>query len=236
MYGTRARIGLIVPSSNTIVEPEFNALKPDDVSVHSARMLLTHGTLEQLERMVADVDGAAALIATVRPSIVAFTCTSGSLFGGLGWDEKLIKRIEGIVKVPVTTTATAVMRAFRELGINKVSVGTPYNEELNKVELDFFESSGIEVLDIKGLDLTVEEMHQIPLEEYVKLARQVDKPEADAVFLSCANLKAVPIVDRLEKELGKPVFSSIIATFWDVMRRLGIKEPIEGHGRLLASI
>ncbi len=236
MYGTRARIGLIVPSSNTTAEAEFNALKPEGVSVHAARILLTHGTIEQLTRMVEDIDRAAELIATIRPSLVALTCTTGSLLGGVGWDEQLISRIEKIVKVPVTTTATAVIRAFRELDIHTVAVGTPYNDELNKVEVDFFESSGIKVLNIKGLDLTVEEMHQIPLEKYVELAHEVDRPDADAIFLSCANLKAVPIVDQLEKDLGKYVFSSIIATFWDVMRRLGIKEPIPGKGKLLASI
>ncbi|MFH1003353.1 MAG: maleate cis-trans isomerase [Chloroflexota bacterium] len=236
MYGTRARIGLIVPSCNTTTEVEFNALTPDDISVHAARMLLTHGTIEQLARMSEDTERAAELIATTDPAVVAFACTTGSLFGGMGWDEKLIKRIERIVKVPTTTTATAVIRAFRELGITKVSVGTPYNKELNQVEIDFFEGSGIEVLDIKGLDLNMDQMRQIPLEGYAALAREVDKPEAQAVFLSCTSLKAVPIIDPLEKELGKYVFSSNVATFWDVMRRLGIKEPIRGRGRLLASI
>lgn len=236
IYGTRARIGLIVPSSNTATEAEFNALRPAKVSLHSARMLLTHGTIEQLARMAQDTEMAAELIATARPSIVAFACTTGSLFGGPGWDEKLIERIQKITKVPTTTTSTAVIRAFREMGIKKVAVGTPYNEELNKVEVVFFEAAGIKVLEMKGLDLTVEEMHHLPLERYMELARQVNKPDADAVFLSCTNLKAVPIVESLEKELGKPVFSSNIATFWDVMCRLGIKEPIKGHGRLLASI
>ncbi|MFH0914020.1 MAG: aspartate/glutamate racemase family protein [Chloroflexota bacterium] len=236
IYGTRARIGLIVPSSNTCTEAEFNALKPPGVSVHAARMLLTHGTIEQLARMAQDTEMAAELVATARPSIIAFACTTGSLFGGPGWDEKLRERIQKIARVPATTTSTAVIKAFRELGIKKVSVGTPYNEELNKVEVDFFEAAGIKVLAMKGLDLTVEEMHQLPLERYMELAREVNKPGADAVFLSCTNLKAVPIVERLEQELGKPVFNSNIATFWDVMRQLGIKEPIKGRGRLLASI
>ncbi len=236
MYGTRARIGVIVPSSNTTTEAEFNALKPEGVSVHAARMLLTHGTIDQLARMAEDTERAAELVATTRPSIIAFACTTGSLFGGPGWDEQLIRRIEKIAKVQATTTATAVLRAFKELGITKVAVGTPYNDELNQVEVDFFEASGIKVVDIKGLDLTVEEMHQIPLEKYVALAHDVDKPDADAVFLSCTNLKAVPIIDQLETELGKYVFSSNVATFWDIMRRLGIKGSIPGRGKLLASL
>lgn len=230
MYGTKARIGILVPSANTIAEEEFNALKPEGVSVHAARMFITHPTAENLARMAEDTESATKMIATTKPNVVAFVCTTGSLLNGLGWDEKLISRIEKIAKVPATTTATAVIRAFKELKITRVAIGTPYNEELNKMEADFFEKSGIRVLDIKGLDLTSEEMNQLALERVMELARKVDKPDADAIFLSCTNLKALPIVEQLEKELKKWVFSSNIATYWDVMRMLGIRQQINDKG------
>jgi len=236
MYGTKARIGLLVPSANTIAEEEFNALKPDGVSVHAARMFITNPTVENLARMADDTESATEMIATARPSIIAFVCTTGSLLGGIGWDEKLINRIEKIAEVPATTTATAVIRVFRTLGLSKIAIGTPYNGELNSMEADFFRNSGIEVLDIKGLDLSTEEMHQLPLETVMELAREVDTPKAEAVFLSCTNLKALPVVGQLEKELNKYVFSSNIATFWDVMRLLGLKGQIKGKGKLLESI
>jgi maleate cis-trans isomerase len=235
MYGTRARIGVLVPSANTITEAEFNALKPEGVSIHAARLFITHPTVENLARMNEDTEMAAKQITTARPSIVTFACTTGSLLEGTGWDAKLIDRIEKITKVPATTTATSVIRAFQELGIRKVSVGTPYNEELNRREADFFENSGIKVLKMRGLDLG-ESMAQISLEEVKDLAREVNRPDADAVFLSCTNLKALPVLDSLEKELGKYVFSSNIANFWDVMRMLRIKEPIQGRGKLLERI
>ena len=236
MYGTRARLGILVPSANTITEEEFNALKPDGVSVHAARMFITHPTAENLARMAEDTERATKMIATLGPSVIAFVCTTGSLLSGIGWDEELINRIEKIAKVPATTTATAVIRAFKELGVTKVSVGTPYNEELNKMEADFFESSGIKVLDLKGLDLTPEEMNQLALERVMELAREVDKPDAEAVFLSCTNLKALPIIEQLEKELKKYVFSSNVATFWDAIRMLGIKQRIIGKGMLLEGL
>ncbi len=235
MYGTRARIGVLVPSANTITEAEFNALKPEGVSIHAARLFITHPTVENLARMNDDTEMAAKQITTAKPSIVTFACTTGSLLEGTGWDTKLIDRIEKITQVPATTTATSVIRAFQELGIRKVSVGTPYNEELNRREADFFENSGIKVLKMKGLDLG-ESMAQISLEEVKDLAREVNRPDADAVFLSCTNLKALPVLDSLEKELGKYVFSSNIANFWDVMRMLRIKEPIKGRGKLLERI
>ncbi len=235
MYHTRARIGILVPSGNTITEIEFNALKPEGISVHAARMHGTAPTVESLTRMNQYIETATELIAAARPQVIAFACTTGSLLEGFGSDGQIIQRIEKVAKVPATTTATAVIRAFRELGIRKVSVGTPYNEELNLREKDFFEKSGIEVLTIQGLNLG-REMDEIALERVTNLAREVNRPEADAVFLSCTNLKAVPLLEPLEKELGKYVFSSNVATFWDVMRILGVKEPIQGRGKLLERI
>lgn len=235
MYGTRARIGILVPSSNTITEAEFNALKPDGISVHAARMFITHPTVENLAKMNEDTERAAKLIATAKPSVVAFACTTGSLLEGTGWDARLIERIEKITGVPTTTTSTSVIRAFKELGIQKVSVATPYNEELNRREADFFEKSGVKVLKIQGRDLGGL-MAEISLDEVKDLARAVNRPDADAVFLSCTNLKALPVLDSLEKEFGKYVFSSNIATFWDVMRMLKIKEPVQGRGKMLERI
>jgi len=236
MYGTKARIGLLTPSANTIIEEEFHALKPDGVSVHSARMFVTSPTKEGLVRMVEDTEMATEMIATLEPSIIAFGCTTGSLLGGIGWDETLVTRIEKIAKVPATTTATAVVRALKKLGISKIAVGTPYGKELNELEAGFFQNSGIKVVAMKGLDLTREEMHQLPLEEVMELAHEVDRPNAEAVFLSCTNLKAVPVVAQLEKDLEKYVFSSNIATFWDVMRILAFQQPIKGSGKLLETI
>jgi len=235
MYHTRARIGILVPSGNTITEIEFNALKPDGVSVHAARMYSTKPTVEMLTRMNQDIEIATELVAAARPHVIAFACTTGSLLEGMGTDTQIIRRIEKIANVPATTTATAVIRAFRELGIRKVSVGTPYNEELNRREADFFERSGLKVLTIKGLDLG-REMDEITIEKVMALAREVNRPEADAVFLSCTNLKSVPVLAPLEKELGKYVFSSNVATFWDVLRMLKIKEPIRGRGKLLERV
>lgn len=236
MYGSKAKIGLLLPSANTIMEGEFNALKPAGVSVHAARMLIRFPNIEELAKMAEETEKATELISTAKPSIIAFGCTAGSVLNGLGWDEKLISRIQKIAKVHATTTATAVIRAFKELEIHKIAVVTPYIEELNKLEKDFFEDSGITVLEIRGIDLGGEEMEMLTLEKIADHARAVNRSDADAVFLSCTNLKALPIVEQLEKELGKYVFSSNIATYWDVMRRLGIKQSITGMGKLLEGI
>ena len=233
MYGDRARIGLIIPSPNTIIEPEFYAMKAGGVSVHTARVLLTSGTIEALKRMDEDVEGAAKLLATAGVDIIALGCTTGSLIGGLGWDEELIRRIESATNIPATTTSTAVMRAFRELGISKIAVATPYFEELDRLEREFFEAKGINVVKMKGLSLDSDGMRRLSPEVTYDLACEVNTPEADAVFISCTNFKSITIIERLERDLKKHVLSSNIATMWDVLMMLRISEPITGYGKLL---
>lgn len=125
MYGTRAQIGVFVPSVNTVVEPEFNALVPEGVTIHSTRMFITHPTVETLRRMNQDIEMAAELIGTMNPTAVAFACTTGSLLEGVGYDTQLVQRIQKIVKVPTTTTVTAVIKAFQESGSRRFPWGPP---------------------------------------------------------------------------------------------------------------
>lgn len=231
MYGVRARIGLLVPAINGIVEPEFNAMKPEGVSVHATR-LPYEGTFEGLESMATGIEDAAKLLVTGGVSVIAYACTAGSLVKGAGWDQELIKRIEAATGLPATTTSTAVIKALKEFGVRKVAVATPYGEDFNRVEKQFFEAHGIKVLRIKGLDIHGEVLRSTPIETAYNLAREVNMPEADAVFISCTGFKSITVIEKLEKELRKPVFSSNTATMWDVLKKLGIKDPIRGYGKL----
>lgn len=231
MYGTKARIGLIVPSLNTVIEPEMNAMVSPGVTVHATRLLFD-GSFGGLEDMAKDVEQASNLLATARVDIIAYACTTGSMVKGIGWDTELMKRIEQATGIPATTTSTAVIRAFRELGVKKVAVATPYSEEFNQVERQFFAASEVKIVQMKGLDIHGEELRRSLPETTYQTAREVDTPEADAVFISCTGFKSITVIERLEKELKKYVFSSNTATLWDVTRRLGITDPIKGYGKL----
>ncbi|MFH0914213.1 MAG: aspartate/glutamate racemase family protein [Chloroflexota bacterium] len=237
MYGWKARIGLILPSPNVVMEPEFNALKPEGVSIHASRLLFTAPTRAHYEHMSEEVEESAELLATAGVNTIAYGCTMGSLFLGAGYDQDIIQRIENQTRIPTTTTATAVLRAFQELKITRVAVATPYGEESDRLEREFLEASGIRVVNMKGINLGIIGLRHAPPETYYSLAAEVDVPEAEAVFISCTAARTVTIIEALEQKLGKYVISSNTATFWDVMRRLGIgAAKIRGYGRLLETI
>ncbi len=234
MYGWRARIGLIIPSSNTTMEPEFWKMAPEGVSIHSARMRLIEVTPEALSEMHKDLMHAAQLLSDTNVDIIVFGCTSGSFLEGLGFDKQISDEIKSNVGVEAITTSTAVIDALKELELRKIVLATPYIEEINKKEVKFLEDNGIKVLKYKGLGIlkNTEIGAQTPDVAY-RLAKEVYVSEADGVFISCTNFRTIEILDVLEQDLGVPVISSNQATMWKTLKTLGIREKYESFGTLL---
>jgi len=232
MYGWRLRIGLIVPSSNTTMESEFNRMKPEGVSVHTARMRLIEATPDALIKMAEDAHRAAELLATADVDVIIYGCTTGSLVKGVEWEEGLRREIEESTGIKTVTTAGAVVDALRALGIKRLCVATPYIKELDELEVRFLSELGFEVLAIKGLGLkrNTEIGSQPPWVSY-RLTREAYRDEADGIFISCTNFRTIEIIERLEAEYGKPVVTSNQASMWAAMKL--IHQPIEGYGRLL---
>lgn len=235
MYGWRARLGIMVPSVNTVMEPELGRLAPEGVSVHAAR-LKAEGVFgpESLIAMAAYTEKAAEELGPAVNAI-AYGCTSGSFVKGPGWDEELVARIERVAQKPATTTSTAVVRALRALGLRAIAVATPYTREVNDRLADFLGRQGFEVLAVKGLEVTVRGGQGIyPPSTAYRLAREVDDPRAEGILISCTNFRTIEIIERLEADLGKPVVTSNQATFWDLLGLCRISDRIPGHGQLLA--
>jgi maleate cis-trans isomerase len=227
-YSNTSRIGLIVPSLNVTIEPEFNAYAPSDVSIHATRLLLPRGDKEHLAQMAQDTEPACDLLSTAKVNVIAYACTTGSLINGIEWENSLARRMESRVHVPAVTTASAVIAALRKLGLSKVAVGTPYIDEVNAVEKKFLEENDIEVTKIAGLGyVDGESLHREPPEAALKLAKRVDSSDARGIFLSCTDLKTFTVIEEIEKSLGKPVVSSNSATLWrclEVMKRNEIEK------------
>ncbi len=234
MYGWRGRVGLIVPSSNTTMEEEFRGWIPYGVSLHTARISLKKVNLEELRAMKGEVERAASLLADAKVDVIVYGCTTGSLVGGKGYDEEIKDSIEKVTGIRAVVTATAVLEALRELKAKKISVITPYIDEVNKKEKEFLEVNGFEVIDIKGLQIEDNvEIGKLQPESVYRLAKSVNLDSADALFISCTNLRTFEVIDYLEVDLGIPVISSNSATLWSTLRALGIHESIIGLGTLL---
>lgn len=228
------RIGLLVPSSNTTVEPEFYRALPAGVTLHTARLFLAKITPESIERMVADLDTQSRLLASADVDVIVLGATAPSFLKGLGYDRELIRRIETVTGKPATTTSTALIEAIRHLRVKQVVLGSAYDDKVNAIAKSFLEASGITVLDAKGLDLVDNlVVGRLDAETAYVLAKEVDRPDAEAVVLACTNWRTMDVIDRLEQELGKPVISTTQVSVWAALRKIGVADGVPGYGRLL---
>jgi maleate cis-trans isomerase len=222
MIGWRAKFGVILPSVNITTEPEFYRCLPEGITAHFTRMEFKETTPEYYERMIDDVPAGARMLSHAGVDAVIFACTSGSLYGGLGYDQKIIAKMKEHIDVPASTTGTAVIEAFKHAGVNKVAVATPYEDWVNELEMNFFKGNGVEVLNIQGLGCRGLDVCEVHPETLYRFAKAQDRKGADALFLSCMGLRTFEILSRLGRDLGKPVFSSNQVTLWKLFRLCGI--------------
>ena len=236
MYGWRAKVGVILPSLNVTMEPEFHRMAPEGVTFHFTRMFLAEGTKQGLELMQKDTEPCAKLLATAEVDLILFGCTSGSLMGGLGWDAKIVEQIEDISKIKAITTSTAVVEVLKAHNVKKVTVGTPYIDEVNRLERKFLEDSGFTVVDIVGLGYTTgAQLHKEDAETAYNFAKGLKLDNADCIFLSCTDFHAIDAIKYLESDIGLPVVTSNTASMCAVLKHLGIKANMEQYGKIFAN-
>ncbi|HLH25323.1 MAG TPA: aspartate/glutamate racemase family protein [Chloroflexota bacterium] len=233
--GSRGRIGLIIPSSNRLSEPQLTRYSPPGVQFHTTRLRMTGAyhapPLETLER----IRGAATMLADAKVDLILFHCTANSMEGGPGADEAIASAIRDATGVPATTTATAVAAALRALDVRRFVLLSPYSDETNAHEVEFLTGNGFEVLAAHGLNLPGSDAYisYPPDAWYERVMERLDE-RADGYFLSCTNIRAFEVIEELEAATGKPVVASNQASLWHALRRIGVPDAVPGLGRLLA--
>lgn len=235
------RIGVLVPPGNPTVEPELYRMAPAGVSFHFARLEAPGaagapgggpGMEERTRAFVASLPGPATAVAAVRPAAVLLAHTASSYVVGFAEEPALVERLGALTGVPALTAAGAVGAALRHLGVKRLALGTPYPESISALGLRYWEAAGFEVVAHRRLP-GVENIYEETEERAARLAREVDVPAADGVLLSGTGLPTVGVLAALERDLSKPVVSSIQASLWRVLRLVGVREPVRGFGRLL---
>ncbi len=235
MHGWRARIGLLVPSINTTMETELWRLVPAGVTVHTARFSgKREGTPDALRGMEDESKGAAAQVAMTEPGVSIYACTSGSFFEGVGWDKRIADELSAVTGSPVVTTSGAMLAALKAAGVRKVDVVTPYVQLTNERLKQFLEASGITVTKLGTFDMLDMFNHAKiqPSEIYAKV-KETATSDSDAVFVACTQLRALEVVDMLEADLGKPVYSAVQVSAWQAFDILGIDPHVSDCGSLL---
>jgi len=237
-YAWRAKIGVIHPGGGENHIMDFFKVAPPGVAISSTGVPFHKD--ESVESMLHldehVVEAASQVLARSNahpPDVIAWICTAGSFLRGKGHDQKLIKEMEAATKIPCTTTSSAMLAAFKELGIKKLCLLTPYPKDANEIEKKFIEDNGFKVVKADGLDLVeIHVLANIHPGVLLTMAKKADIPEADGIFISCTGLNAMDIIEPLEYDLGKPVVTSNQASYWHAFKMARVREPIKGYGTL----
>lgn len=242
------RIGLIVPSSNVTMETEIPAMlrsRPDHLqeqfTFHSSRMRMQSVTQEELERMDDQSEHCATRLSDARCDVLAYACLIGIMAQGPGYHETSERKLHEATEendgaAPVVTSAGALVRALDRLDAEKVALIAPYVEELTQTVIEYFESTGVDVIDYETLECPDNlEVAQLDQRNLLNIADGLDTEHADALVLSsCVQMPSLASVQAAEDKFGLPVFSAATATTYDILDRLNLSTQVPGAGSVLA--
>lgn len=227
------RIGSLLPSSNSVQEPDFYSVLPKHITLHVGRMHLTHVEADSTLRIVAEIETESRKLADVDVDVIVFAATAPSSRNGIGYDRELVKRIEAASGRPATTASTAFLEAMRALSAKTVALGAPWSESINQTAAAFIEANGYKVLAQETLGLVRNlDIGLLDPQTAYDVGRRVDRPDADAVMLACGNWSTFAAIDRLERDIGKPVLTTNQVSLWHALKIIGA-EPLDGLGVLL---
>jgi maleate isomerase len=246
MHGWRARIALIIAHSNTTIEPEFNRLAPDGVSIHVGRVPIGTISAQGLSTDDQYIDGAAKLLSDINARVIGYACNGANVVAGPDGELEEARRISGIAGATAVMASAALLEAFAALKIKRVAFAVPYPPDLADSNDAYWKSCGIEVVRTQGVNLggarePAEPLSSAPVSKVglqtpefsYNLARMAYDARAEAVVVPGCNLRTIEVAAQFESDFGIPFLSSNLALFWALLQAAGIREPIAGYGKLL---
>ena len=233
-YGARLRAGILIPSGNSVAEPELRAMQVAGTSLLVTRLALRGSSKPELMRMLDRLEAASELLADAQVGCIVFHCTAVSTFAP-DLAHGIRERIEAASGVRAFTTADAILAALAHLKAGKVALLTPYVDDVHRREIAFLEANGVSVIGGAHLGIdTNAEMATLPPEAILDWAGDNVAREADACLLSCTAIKSAAVIAPLEARCGRPVVTSNQAMMWHLLRSSNIDDPVDGFGRLFS--
>ena len=234
----RTLLGMLTPSSNTVLEPVTSAMVAQlpNVSAHFGRFRVTEISLRQqaLEQFDnAPLINAAQLLADAKVDVIAWNGTSA---GWLGFDAdvQLCREITNTTGIPATTSVLAIAEILRDRQIHNFALVTPYLDDVQERTIANFATEGFHCVAEQHLNLSVNfSFSEVTADQITSMIRAVAQKQPEAIVTFCTNLQAAPLVDELEQELGIPIYDTIAAAVWKSLKIAGVDPMVvKGWGRL----
>lgn len=239
MYGWRARIGFICPSmtAETFIH-EFHLVAPPGVALVVTNLAIQHLVREDIGKSLGLLQSVAAELDRARVDVIVLGGSPPVTYGGFGFEKEIVRQIGEVTSIPATTSQTGAVEALRALGVQTLVIGSPFGGDQNLLLKTYLEDAGFKVAGVKGLAVPLIDIGRMSASTSYRLAKEafLVAPDAEGVYLPCAQMPTFKNIAPLERDLGVPVVTSFQAMLWHVFTMLRIHEPIQGYGRLLQSL
>ena len=228
------RIGLITLASDFRIEKDFNnVIHGKEIDLYSNRIHcynpLTNETLKKMADNITDVTK--EILPDQKLDCVAYGCTSGTIAAGYSSIYDKVNLAKPNTKV--TTPITSAIKALKKLNIDKISVFTPYTDEINQSVAEYFKKENIEVVSLTYFDIASDlDIGKVDPDYLFDILSEIDLSKSDGLFVSCTALPVLSLIDKLEKKLGKVVLSSNQTLIWETLKEINYNKNIDGYGQL----
>ncbi|MFL1464155.1 arylmalonate decarboxylase [Roseococcus sp. DSY-14] len=243
VLGWRGKFGVMGPSTNTVVQPDFDMLRPPGVTAHYARIFTPDAQAVSNEsfRAGAELIGANTMdavrsVMTCAPDRLVMGMSAVTFFDGAAGADRFQRAVEAESGLGVSIGSHACAAALRALdpGIRRLSVLSPYWPSMNSEVARYFTDMGFSVVRDRALQCRRwTAIAEVTEAELVPVLRELDGEEVDAIVQVGTNLSMVRLAAEAERWLGKPVLAINATTWWHALREHGIPDRVAGFGRLL---
>ena len=228
------RIGLITLASDFRIEKDFNnIIYGKDIDLYCNRIKCYNPlTNETLKKMADDIpDVAKDILPDQKLDCVAYGCTSGTIAAGY---QSIFEKVNSVKpNTKVTTPITSAINAMKSLNIKKLSIFTPYTNEINQSVINYFEKENIEIDELSYFDIASDlDIGKVDPQYLFDALSKIDISKSDALFVSCTALPVLSVIAELEKKINKVVLSSNQTLIWDTFKEINYNNKVEGFGEL----
>lgn len=239
--GTRARIGVVIPSTNTVVEHDYSMMRPSGVTFHYARSFVVEpdlrsesGVQDFIDALGKANENAMREVLTCRPDYLTMGMSGETFWGGAEGSSAFEDHVREVTGLRVTTGASAVRAALQAYGARTLAFVSPYPPMVDEHLVRYFADHGYRTTAHRGLACpSATAIAQVTEDELVPVLRELDDSGSDVIVQVGTNLSMVRLADAAERFLRKPVIAINAACVWHTLRELGIEDRYDGFGSLL---
>jgi len=233
----RGTVGMILPTMRPGALEETIRLLPEGISLLPLYNNIRTGTRAELESAVDLYEPKIKELVEVGVDLIHPAGAPPFMVHGYNGEAAIIKRWESTYKVPMFTTGQTDCEAFRALGVKHIVGITYFGDDVNGMFAQYLGDAGFDCLAMAGIGVPFQKMQELAPTEIYRFAREtlLKHPKADAIYLLGA-WRAIGVLDLLEQDFGIPAVLSVAAQAWMMQKRLHIRQPADGRGRLLREL